>query len=112
MRVDLEVPNTQPSDQKPAANPRAAQNISATVKSQGQESGGEAPLINPAASAEQPNVTFRRDTNGRIYYVVSDAQSGDEIEELPPEEVRNVAAGIEDYSKDQAKARPTLNTKG
>jgi len=112
MRVSLEVPNAQPSDQTPGANPRAAQNVSATVKSQGQESGDEAPLINPAASVEQPNVTFRRDSNGRIYYVVSDAQSGDEIEELPPEEVRNVAAGIQDYLKGQTKTHATLNTKG
>jgi len=47
------------------------------------------------------DVTFRRDSNGRIYYVVSDAQSGEEILEVPPKAVRDVDQGIEDYLKKQ-----------
>jgi len=47
------------------------------------------------------NVTFRRDGNGRIYYVVSDANSGEEILEVPPKAVRDVSQGIEDYLKEQ-----------
>jgi len=49
----------------------------------------------------QTNVTFRRDSNGRIYYVVSDANSGQEILELPPKAVRDVGQGIDDYLKEQ-----------
>jgi hypothetical protein len=49
----------------------------------------------------QTDVTFRRDSNGRIYYVVSDAGSGQEILEVPPKAVRDVGQGIEDYLKEQ-----------
>lgn len=49
----------------------------------------------------QTNVTLRRDTNGRVYYVVSDAKSGQEILEVPPKELRDVGQGIEDYLKQQ-----------
>jgi hypothetical protein len=49
----------------------------------------------------QTNVTFRRDSNGRIYYVVSDANSGQEILELPPKAVRDVGQGIDEYLKEQ-----------
>ncbi len=49
----------------------------------------------------QTDVTFKRDSNGRIYYVVSDAQSGEEILEVPPKAVRDVGQGIEDYLKQE-----------
>jgi hypothetical protein len=49
----------------------------------------------------QTDVTFRRDNNGRIYYVVSDARSGQEILEVPPKTVRNVGQGIDDYLKQE-----------
>jgi hypothetical protein len=49
----------------------------------------------------QTDVTFRRDNNGRIYYVVSDATSGQEILEVPPKMVRDVGEGIDDFLKEQ-----------
>jgi uncharacterized FlaG/YvyC family protein len=60
----------------------------------------------------QTNVTFRRDTNGQIYYVVTDAQSGKEILELPPKTVRDAGQGIEDYLKEeQSKAGSHVEVK-
>ncbi len=61
----------------------------------------------------QTDVTFRRDSNGRIYYVVSDARSGQEILEVPPKTVREIGQGIEDYLKqEQSKAGPHVEVKG
>ena len=60
----------------------------------------------------QTDVTFRRDSNGRIYYVVSDVHSGQEILEVPPKAVREIGQGIEDYLKEErAKAGPHVETK-
>ena len=60
----------------------------------------------------QTDVTFRRDNNGRIYYVVADAHSGQEILEVPPKAVRDVGQGIEDYLKEeQSKAGPHVEVK-
>jgi len=60
----------------------------------------------------QTDVTFRRDGNGRIYYVVSDARSGQEILEVPPKAVRDVGQGIEDYLKEEeSKAGPHVEVK-
>src|SRR5271168_3047417 len=54
-----------------------------------------------AAPLERPtDVTLRRDTDGRVYYVVSDAKSGEEIIEVPPKALRDVSQGIEDYVKE------------
>ena len=53
-----------------------------------------------------PNVTFRRDANGQIYYVVTDSESGKELREIPTEEIRKVGEGIADYLKQQQK-KPT-----
>jgi len=47
------------------------------------------------------NVTLRRDTSGRVYYVVSDANSGQEILEVPPKALRDVGQGIADYLKEE-----------
>jgi hypothetical protein len=55
-----------------------------------------------AKPLEDPtNVTLRRDSNGRVYYSVSDAKSGQEILEVPPKALRDVGQGIEDYIKEQ-----------
>jgi uncharacterized FlaG/YvyC family protein len=67
-------------------------------------------LVTPAQ--RQTEVTFRRDTNGRIYYVVSDAHSGEEILEVPPKAVRDVGQGIEDYLKqEESKASAHIEVK-
>jgi len=62
-----------------------------------------------AVSAAQPdtNVTFRRDQNGRIYYILTDGRSGKELEEIPPEQVRSVGQGIAEYLEKEAKAKST-----
>jgi uncharacterized FlaG/YvyC family protein len=55
-----------------------------------------------AKPVEDPtNVTVRRDSNGRVYYSVSDAKSGQEILEVPPKALRDVGQGIEEYIKEQ-----------
>jgi len=60
----------------------------------------------------QTDVTFRRDSNGRVYYVVADAQSGQEILEVPPKAVREVGQGIEDYLKqEESKASAHIEVK-
>lgn len=67
-------------------------------------------IVTPAQ--RQTDVTFRRDANGRIYYVVSDAHSGQEIVELPAKEVRDVGQGIEDYlKKEESKSTPHIEIK-
>ena len=58
------------------------------------------------------DVTVRRDTNGRVYYMVSDANSGQEILEIPPKALRDVGQGIEDYLKEvQSKATSHVKVK-
>jgi hypothetical protein len=70
----------------------------------------ETAIVTP--TQRQTDVTFRRDSNGRIYYVVSDAHSGQEIVEVPAKEVRNVGQGIEDYLKqEESKATPHVEVK-
>jgi uncharacterized FlaG/YvyC family protein len=70
-----------------------------------------------AASSTNPidpstDVTVRRDTNGRVYYMVSDANSGQEILEIPPKALRDVGQGIEDYLKEvQSKATSHVKVK-
>jgi hypothetical protein len=60
----------------------------------------------------QTDVTYRRDNNGRFYYAVSDAKSGQEILEVPPKALRDVGQGIEDYLKEQqTKASPHVEVK-
>jgi len=62
---------------------------------------------------EETNVVFRRDANGQIYYVFTDAQSGRELQQLPPKEVRNVGQGIADLVKElQQKNSNHLEVKG
>lgn len=57
----------------------------------------------------QTNVTFRKDSGGQIYYVFTDAESGRELRELPPEAVRKVGEGIAQFLQQQDKH---LDTKG
>lgn len=77
-----------------AANPEPA---ASTVEIAAKTAGTQAlkPVEDPT------NVTLRRDTNGRVYYVVSDANSGQEILEVPPKALRDVGQGIEDYLKEE-----------
>jgi hypothetical protein len=53
----------------------------------------------PAPEASPPSVTFRRDANGQIYYVITDSDTGKELGQVPPEAVRKVGEGIAEYLK-------------
>jgi uncharacterized FlaG/YvyC family protein len=60
----------------------------------------------------QTNVTFRKDDAGQVYYVLTDAESGKEIREVPPAEVRKVGEGIADFLKQEAaKSSSTTHVK-
>jgi hypothetical protein len=72
---------------------------------------GTTPTPNKAAETQQAavpadaspaNVTFRRDGQGHIYYVLTDGESGKEIREVPPSEIRKVGEGIAEYLKKEA----------
>jgi uncharacterized FlaG/YvyC family protein len=64
------------------------------------------------AGTPQTNVTFRRDAQGQFYYVITDAQSGRELQQVPPEELRKVGEGIEEFlQQQQSKAASRLATK-
>lgn len=52
-----------------------------------------------SASKSEPLLSFQRDLAGRLYYVVSDAHTGEEIAQIPSEQLRNVGEGIADYLK-------------
>ena len=70
--------------------------VASTVEKAATQSGTA--IVTP--TQRQTDVTFRRDSNGRIYYIVSDAQSGQEIMEVPAKSVRDVDQGIEEYLKE------------
>ena len=64
------------------------------------------------ATSPDPSVTFRRDANGQIYYVVTDSESGKELRQIPAEEIRKVGEGIADYLKqEQKKPTPHIQVK-
>jgi len=67
----------------------------------------------PPVVPTETNVVFRRDTNGQIYYVFTDAQSGRELQEIPPKQVRSVGEGIAEIVKElQQKGSNHLEVKG
>jgi len=102
---------------EPASSPvTQAKNDRVSTTSQIASTTENAPTTFGAAPAtpvqRDTDVTFRRDDNGRIYYVISDAQSGEEIIEVPAKAVRNVSQGIEDYLKQQeSKSSSHVKTK-
>jgi hypothetical protein len=67
----------------------------------------------PALPTARPtDVSLRRDNNGKMYYVISDANSGQEILQVPPKAIRDVSQGIEDYLKEtQSKAASHVEVK-
>jgi hypothetical protein len=63
-------------------------------------------------ASQQLNVGFRKDWDGRTYYVVTESQSGQIVREVPPEDLRRVSRGIEEYLKSQdSSAHPKIDTK-
>ena len=63
---------------------------------------GEPQKIVVPAEAQPANVNFRRDEQGKVYYVLTDPDSGKEIREVPSVEIRKVGQGIADYLKHEA----------
>ena len=94
--------NSQESNQKSSTT----SSTESTVEKASQQA--ETAIVTPAQ--RQTDVTFKRDTNGRIYYVVADAKSGEEILEVPAKAVRDVDQGIDDYLK-QAQSKATAHVK-
>ena len=104
MKIAPDPPSVASADPpSPAANQAKTDRVStqsstASTVERAATSAGAA-IVPP--TQRQTDVTFRRDSNGRIYYVVADAQSGEEILEVPPKAVRDVGQGIEDYLKQE-----------
>jgi uncharacterized FlaG/YvyC family protein len=76
----------------------------------------QAAAVSPEAKQhsplEQVNLSFRKDTDGSVYYVVTDEQSGKVIREVPAEAVRHVSDGIAQYLQAEAALRaPKTDTK-
>src|SRR5271166_2715129 len=75
---NVRVATSQTSSQTPASATIAGEKASASA--------GTAAA--PPTTGRQTAVTFRRDTDGSVYYIVSDARTGDEILQVPPKAVR------------------------
>ena len=101
------------ADDKPVqSSSSSAPHAPTQTKTPAPEKSGEPQSVAPIANNVQANVTFRRDAQGQIYYVVSDAKSGKEILELPPAVIRKVAEGIGEFLKQQeAKHNPRVDVK-
>jgi uncharacterized FlaG/YvyC family protein len=99
----------QPEPNSPTAPSSSARPVVATAKRQVTS---ETPKISPLTENQPANVTFRRDPSGRVYYVLSEAQSGKEIRQVPAEVVRRVGEGIDEFLKRQiAEATSVVNVK-
>jgi len=122
MRVALELPdipagatsgtpavrNSQPS----AAANVAGSNSTATNAGTAADSANsvsQAAAVSQEASKhptlEQFNLSFRKDTEGTVYYVVTDEQTGKVVREVPAQAVRQVGDDIEQYLKTEAALR-------
>jgi hypothetical protein len=67
----------------------------------------EIPAVQASSVLAAPNVTFKRDSNGQIYYIVTDSETGEELRQLPAEEIRKVGEGIAEYLKREQQKQPT-----
>ena len=101
--------NSQPSA---AAKPALRSNARLPLAPPAPEAHKEPSTSAPIIGAQEANITFRRDSNGRVFYVVSDPRSGSEIQELPAQAVRQVGDRIEEFLKQQAKVTQHVNVKG
>ena len=77
------------------------------------ENSTPAPVSAPAPQPiQRTDVTLHQDSNGRAYYLISDARSGQEIIEVPPKAVRAAGQGIQEYLKEEAsRASSHVDTK-
>jgi hypothetical protein len=93
-----------PQQNLPAADSVAPAKAAVTRQSGSRPASSEAapPPATPIIS--EPSVTFRKDSAGKIYYVVTDPQSGKEIRQGPADAVRKAAEGIDEFLKQQEAA--------
>jgi hypothetical protein len=57
------------------------------------------------------SVTLERDTDGKFFYRVTNSRTGELIMEFPPEAVRTVSKGIEEYVQQHARSTKKLEAK-
>ena len=112
MRIGAEYPTTDPGDVGSSAN--GQQNYVASSANTPQANApNPTPAITPitetqqssgakVSTSEELSLSFRRDSDGSPYYVLTDPKSGQIVREVPPEEMRKLGVGIEDYLKAQA----------
>jgi len=109
-----QIQETPVETQSPAVTPPKNERVS-TPSSTASSVDTRGPASSSAAAnsvQRDTDVTFRRDDNGRIYYVVNDAHSGQEILEVPTKAVREAGQGIEDYlKKEESKASSHVKVK-
>jgi hypothetical protein len=101
----------QSSSRNSVQNARPAHSAKNDADTSASPSSSSAPK--PVALATQsPNVTFRRDAKGQIYYVLTDSESGKELREVPPATIRAVSEGIAEFLKsEEAQANAHLEVK-
>jgi hypothetical protein len=90
-----------PRVKSPAVEQPARRRILATEQSVSTQNAA------PLPQASEPTVTFRRDANGQIYYVITDSETGKELGQLPPEAVRKVGEGIAEFLKHEQEKQST-----
>jgi hypothetical protein len=97
---------------QPLATPATTEAALSTSSSAGEVGQNAASETAAPAKPGEPltDVSLRLDNNGRVYYVVSDANSGQEILEVPPKALRDVDQGIADYLK-QLQSKATSHVK-
>ena len=96
-----------------AQKPQVTQAKSAPVPAAGSEVHAKPAVPQSSQPIGAPTaVSLRRDNSGKIYYVVSDAKSGQEILEFPPKVLRAVDQGIDEYLKERSKESAHLKVSG
>jgi uncharacterized FlaG/YvyC family protein len=99
LAADTSAPKVQASRQSTSPAPHPASEIVAKQ-------------IPPPPVPAQPAVTFRKDSAGKIYYVITDSQSGKEIRQIPADAVRKASEGIDEFLKQvEAKEKSHLKVK-
>jgi uncharacterized FlaG/YvyC family protein len=109
MKIGPELPATYPAGSGAPAtvrNPQGSvsQNGSSNTAPNSPSPENQEPATQKSTVTEPLSLSFRKDSNGRTYYVLTDPQSGQIVREIPPEEIRNVSQGIDDYLKSEAQA--------
>lgn len=116
MRIGAELPTLEPNEAPATTSQRAPQPMA--QQSAFSKSAKEVPS---ARETQQPasehnhggipelDLSFRKDSDGITYYVLTDSQSGQVVREIPAKEVRQVSGGVAQYLKAQA-AQTTRKT--